>query len=183
MKLSKLRDVLPLALLIAASTAGHADPSDPNKWSKVVVAPPLSWVISNVDTTTKTSVGTLWIRPVSASGTKGTPTAIRIKGDNAVLAPGNYEFYFDTTWKAFGMHLQVSGPNNKPKIGLHVTNLDPLVSGTEIQVSGDPVNGCPIIVDPTGYRNSMGGTLFTIGTEMDVAGKVPEERPDPDHFK
>ena len=71
-------------------------------------------------------------------------------------------FYFDTTATRIGMHLNLQGPQNKESIGLHVTNLDPTVTGTEIQVFGSPLNNCNIIIDPTGYRNLEGGTLFTI---------------------
>lgn len=156
---SPQRATLVLAGLALAATLVQAAPSDPKKWSKVENTSRKTYILTNVDATGKTSVGTLWCKP---SGTAGNGTAITKKNDKYDLTPGSHLFYFDTTLTRFGIHLNLQGPQNQESIGLHVTNLDPLVTGTQIKVSGDPVENCNIIIDPTGYRNLEGGTLFTI---------------------
>ncbi|NTV74350.1 MAG: hypothetical protein HGA66_09095 [Holophaga sp.] len=154
------RATLVLAGLVLAASTVHAEPSDANAWSKVENKSKMTYTLTNVDLTGKTSFGTLWCKKADE---KGNGTAIKTKGQLYHLTPGSHLFYFETNLLSrFAMHLDLLRPRNKGLIKLHVTNMPAIVTGTEIQVAGAPLSDCNIIIDPTGYRNLKGGTLFTI---------------------
>ena len=150
---------LLLCGLALAGTRAQADPSSAKKWSRVENNSGKVYILTNTDATSKTTVGSLWCRK---AGEKGNGKRITVKGDSYNVVPGNHEFYFDTTATRFAMHLKLQDASTSQSIGLHVTNMDPMVSGTEIQISASPLNTCNLLLDPTGYRNADGGVLFTL---------------------
>lgn len=144
-----------LAALAAAQA--HAAPSDPKCWSKVEVDPGTKYILTNDDKVAP--IGTLWCRK---KGDTGIPGKVGERGAAYTLESGDYEFYFDTTLKGIAMHLRFQNVATGQSFHIHVTNADPTVKGTEIQVSGKPLSSVPVVIDPSGYRNKDGGTLFKL---------------------
>ena len=110
-----------------------------------------------------------------SKGDKGNGKAVSVKGDSYSITPGSHEFYFDTTATRIAMHLKFQDSRSNQSIYLHVTNMDPFVTGTELQIAGSPLNKSNLIVDPTGYRNLAGGVLFTIVPPSAKADSSPDE--------
>lgn len=145
---------------------GHlaATPSHAEAWCKFENNSGENFTIVNVDATTKTSVGSLWVRRKSA---KDNGVNIQMKGESATIAIGSNEVYFDTTASRFAAHYLLQGQTSGRKIYLHVTNCDPLEpAGTQIRVTADPLSSADLTVDFRGYRNKAGGTLFTLSTPV-----------------
>lgn len=157
--------------LALAGIQAQADPSDAKRWSKVENISGKTYIITNTDVSSKSTIGTLWCRK---QGVTGNGKKITVKGDSYTLDAGSHEFYFDTTATRIGMHLKLQDSVSNQSINLHVSNLDPTVTGTEIQVSGKPLNTCNLIIDPTGYRNRAGGVLFTLKPVAGAAAATDE---------
>ena len=172
MKLNVQQASVLLCTLAFAATQGIATPSDAKKWSKVENTSDKIYILTNTDLSAKTTLGTVWCR---AKGDKGNGKAVSVKGDSYSITPGSHDFYFDTTATRIAMHLKFQDSRSNQSIYLHVTNMDPFVTGTELQIAGSPLNKSNLIVDPTGYRNLAGGVLFTIVPPSAKADSSPDE--------
>lgn len=161
MTFSVFRAGLTVSALVLGGGSLVASPDHAKYWCKVENNSGRDYTLTINDTAK--SVGSLWIRK---AGDKGNGQGPMTKGATYHLAPGQYEFYFDTTLKTLGIHflLQESrlGAGKQFPIQFHVTNLENPTKGFELQVGGKPMRNCNVVIDPTGFRNLSGGVLITI---------------------
>jgi len=150
---------LVLGCLALASAQAFALPMWKKEWSKVENKTDKDYLMTENDRVR--AVGSVWVRPAGVTDSKKWKK-IKDRGTGFTFQAGKkYEVYFDTTGKGIGIHLLFSADGVKGT-QLHVTNLDPLVTGTEIQVACKPLSACTLKIDPSGYRNLAGGTLLTM---------------------
>ena len=149
-------------------------PMSSAKWCKVINNSGVDYKVIDDDMSSYTTFGTLYVREL---GDKTNGIALAKKGDEATIKKnGKYEFYFDTNIvRKFGMHLRFRGANasnDDATIIMHVTNCPPWsIRGFIIAIDCNPMRDCNIAVDPTGFRNTKGGTLFTINKAIGDLGK------------
>ena len=145
--------ILAAAILVLPRAAAL----DADKWSKVDNRTNLTYSLTVSDTLG--AQGSLYIR---AAGATGDGKELTSKNDTFAMGPGKWEYYFRTNAAgAIGIHLAIQENTSGRTIRLHVTNLDATIPGTELQISSKPLESCNILIDPSGYRNAAGGTLFT----------------------